>query len=311
LNTSITSSHLNTQTTLVDLSDRDRAWNIHKSRAMKIEGHYRSFPKDRAYAERMSVCSLLLEFRQVPSDEELRLKLSGARFCRVRWCPVCQWRRSLMWKAKALKILPLVLEVYPTYRWLFVTLTIKSCEITELRSTLDHLNKSFKRFSDLKDFPAEGWLKAFEVTRGKDGSAHPHFHILMMVKSTYFNRGYLSLEEWRSMWQKSLRVDYRVQIDVKALDKNHPNFVALLAEVIKYQVKESDLINDKDWFLELTKQMHNTRSISSGGILKEYLKELETEPEDLIGELEGEEGETLARLYFAWQKHCQQYVLVP
>jgi plasmid rolling circle replication initiator protein Rep len=311
LNTSITSSDLNTQTTLADLSDRDRTWNTHKSKAMKIEGHYRASSKDRAYAERMSVCSLLLEFRQVLSDEELRLKLSGARFCRVRWCPVCQWRRSLMWKAKATKILPLVLEAYPKYRWLFLTLTTKNCDIGELRSTLDHLNKSFKRFSLLKDFPAQGWLKTFEVTRGRDGSAHPHFHILMIVKSTYFTTGYLSLEKWRVMWQQSLRVDYRVQIDVKSVDKNHPNFVALLAEVIKYQVKESDLINDKDWFLELTKQMHKTRSISSGGILKEYLKELETDPEDLIGELEEEEGDTLARLYFAWQKHCQQYVLVP
>jgi hypothetical protein len=27
--------------------------------------------------------------------------LSASRFCRVRTCPVCQWRRSLMWKAKA------------------------------------------------------------------------------------------------------------------------------------------------------------------------------------------------------------------
>lgn len=215
-----------------------------------------------------------------------------------------------MWKSKAFKILPLVLEVYPKYRWLFVTFTIKNCEITDLRSTLDHLNKSFKRFSLLKDFPAEGWLKTVEVTRGKNESAHPHFHILMMVKPSYFSTGYLSLEKWKSLWQKSLRVDYPVQVDVKALKNEGANFAAVLAEVIKYQVKESDLINDRDWFLELTDQMHKTRSISSGGILKQYFKELEREPEDLIGEIENEDNDTLVRLYFAWQQQCKQYRLV-
>ena len=311
MNTNITSSDLNAQTPLIDLSPRDRPWDNHRLHATIVEGHYRSSSDYQTYALRTSVCSLLLEFRQVLTEEELRLTLSDARFCRLRWCPVCQWRKSLMWKSKAFKILPLVLEAYPKYRWLFTTFTIKNCEITELRSTLDHLNKSFKRFSLLKDFPAEGWLKTFEVTRGKDGSAHPHFHILMIVKSTYFTTGYLSLSKWKILWQKSLRVDYPVQVDVKALKDEGANFSAILAEVIKYQVKESDLVTDRDWFLELTKQMYKTRSISSGGILKEYFKELEAEPEDLIGELEGEDGETLARLYFAWQQHCKQYRLVP
>ncbi|WP_170869787.1 protein rep, partial [Shigella sonnei] len=27
-----------------------------------------------------------------------RLRLREAHFCRVRHCPVCQWRRSLMWQ---------------------------------------------------------------------------------------------------------------------------------------------------------------------------------------------------------------------
>ncbi|MDI5424891.1 ROK family protein, partial [Salmonella enterica subsp. enterica serovar Kentucky] len=27
----------------------------------------------------------------------------------------------------------------------------------------------------------QGWIRTTEVTRGRDGSAHPHFHTLMMV----------------------------------------------------------------------------------------------------------------------------------
>lgn len=212
-----------------------------------------------------------------------------------------------MWKAKAAKVLPSVLTAYPSYRWLFVTLTIRNCQIGELRSTIAHMNQSFKRLSLLKGFPAEGFLKATEVTRCKDGTAHPHFHILMMVKPSYFGVGYLSIEKWIAMWKQSLRIDYNPITHVKALKPNEANFSAMLSEVIKYQVKESDLVEDRDWFIELTKQLHKTRAISSGGILKEYLKELENEPDDLIGEGEGENDEELAHLFFGWMQHYQQY----
>ena len=306
MTTTITSNDSDCHPPLVSLSPTDKPWDKHRTHSILVERHYRASSSHQSYADRISLCSLLLDFRQVPSEDSLKLKLSSAHFCRVRWCPVCQWRRSLMWKAKAAKILPSVLEAYPKYRWLFVTLTVRNCQIGELRSTLTHLNESFKRLSLLKAFPAEGWLKATEVTRGKDGSAHPHFHIIMMVKPSYFHTGYLSLDKWKSMWAKSLRIDYEPQIDIKALKDNSANFSALLSEVIKYQVKESDLVADRDWFIELTKQLHKTRAISSGGILKQYLKELEDEPEDLIGD-DGEGDDTLAHLYFGWMQHYQQY----
>ena len=303
----ITSNDLNSHTPLSDLSPTDKPWDTHRANASTVQGHYRASFEHQGYADRMSFCSLLLDFKLVATLESFKLKLSSARFCRVRWCPVCQWRRSLMWKAKAAKVLPLVLAAYPSYRWLFVTLTVRNCRVDELRSTISHMNKSFERLSDLKAFPAEGFLKATEVTRGKDGTAHPHFHILMMVKPSYFSTGYLSLHKWKSMWQQSLRIDYEPSIDIKALKDKGANFSAMLSEVIKYQVKESDLTQDRDWFIELTKQLHKTRAISSGGILKEYLKELENEPDDLIGEGEGENDEELAHLFFGWMQHYQQY----
>jgi plasmid rolling circle replication initiator protein Rep len=306
LTTTITPNDLDCHTPLADISPNDKPWDNHRTHSTLVEGHYRASASYQSYADRISLCSLLLDFRLVPTDESLKLKLSSAHFCRVRWCPVCQWRRSLMWKAKAAKILPSVLGAYPKYRWLFVTLTVKNCQIGELRSTLAHMNKSFQRLAELKAFPAEGWLKATEVTRGKDGSAHPHFHIIMMVKPSYFSTGYLSLDKWKNMWQQSLRIDYSPEIDVKALKDKGANFSALLSEVIKYQVKESDLVVDRDWFIELTKQLHKTRAISSGGILKQYLKELEDEPEDLIGD-DGQDDETLAHLFFGWMQHYQQY----
>jgi plasmid rolling circle replication initiator protein Rep len=295
---------------LSDLSERDKPWDKHRTNCDATAVYYKGSEFNQ-YAERMNECSGLLDFRLVPEakDGVYRLKLATARFCKVRHCPVCQWRRSLMWKAKAYKILPQVLEDYPNYRWLFVTLTVRNCAVTELRETLTWMNKGFKRLSELKAFPAVGYIKTTEVTRGKTppGSAHPHFHVLMLVKPSYFGVNYLSQTKWVAMWGKSLRVDYKPILDVQALKPND-SLVGLLAEVIKYSVKESDLTTDREWFLELTRQLHRTKAIAVGGVLRDYLRELECEPEDLIGNTnEGEVDE--GHLYFGWRSKEKKYRL--
>jgi plasmid rolling circle replication initiator protein Rep len=296
---------------LSDLSSHDKPWDKHRANSDVI-GQYYAESEFTRYSERISECSQFLDFRLVFNAETgaYKLKLSSARFCHLRHCAVCQWRRSLMWKAKAYKILPQVLVDYPKARWLFVTLTVRNCTITDLRETLVWMNKGFKRLSELKSFPAEGYIKTTEVTRGKNppGSAHPHFHVLMMVKPSYFSHGYLSQAKWVEMWQKSLRADYQPIMDVQAL-KPQDSLVGLLAEVIKYSVKESDLTSDQEWFLELTRQLHRTKAIAVGGILRDYFRELEQEPEDLIGEdnlSEVDEG----HLHFAWRQRQKKYKLV-
>jgi plasmid rolling circle replication initiator protein Rep len=213
-----------------------------------------------------------------------------------------------MWKAKAYKILPKIVEDYPRYRWLFLTLTVRNCNIADLKETLTWMNKSFKRLTELKAFPGVGWLKSVEVTRGKDGSAHPHFHCLLMVRPGYFGKNYIKQQEWVEMWKGSLRVDYNPVLDVQAVKKSQQP-MQLIPELLKYCTKESDLTADRAWFLELTGQMHKMKAIVTGGVLKEYLRELEEEPEDLVGEnnlAEVDEG----HLYFGWKREKKKYKLV-
>jgi plasmid rolling circle replication initiator protein Rep len=215
-----------------------------------------------------------------------------------------------MWKAKAYKVLPKIVEAYPKYRWLFVTLTRKNVAITDLKATLAAMNRAFQRLVQLKAFPAKGWLRSTEVTRGRDGSAHPHFHCLLMVPSSYFSgSGYLKQSDWVEMWRKSMRLDYNPVIDVRAV-KQGDRPMELIPELLKYCVKESDLVADRTWFLELTKQLHKTRSVATGGVLKEYLKELEQEPDDLIGESDTPEDEAEGTLYFGWKRQSKRYRLL-
>ena len=76
--------------------------------------------------------------------------LKQAIFCRCRHCTTCQWRRSLLWKAMMYQTYDKLREQYPTHRFVFLTLTVKNCEIGELRSTLQHMNKSWQRLKDRK-----------------------------------------------------------------------------------------------------------------------------------------------------------------
>jgi plasmid rolling circle replication initiator protein Rep len=296
---------------LSDLSKKDKPWDKHRKNSDKVADYYRNTEEFDQYATRIDFCSELLEFKMVPDDNSkgINLKLSSARFCRVRHCPVCQWRRSLMWKAKAYKILPRIVETYPKHRWLFLTLTVRNCQITELRDTLAWMNKAWQRLTQLKKFPAVGWIRSTEVTRGKDGSAHPHFHCLLMVKPGYFGKNYVRSSEWVEMWKGSLRVDYQVVLDIKAVRQGDQP-MSLVPEILKYCVKESDLVSDRQWFLELTKQLHKMKAVVTGGVLKEYLRQLEEEPKDLIGKDETETSVDEGHLYFGWKKRKKKYQLI-
>lgn len=295
---------------LSDLSERDRVWDSHRASSDRVASHYRGTEFER-YAERIHYCSEFLDFRLVPDrDSSYRLKLAAARFCHARQCIICCWRKSLATRARAYKALPQVIADYPTARYLFLTLTVKNCAVTELRDTLKWMNQSFSRMTKLKDWQALGYLRTTEVTRGRDGkSAHPHFHCLLMVKASYFGRNYISQAEWVSIWKKALRVDYNPILDVQAL-KTESSLVGLLCEVIKYQCKPNDIVlSDREWFLELTRQLHRTKAVAFGGILKEYFRELDKEvsDEEMIGLTNESDEIDEGHLYFGWKRKEKRY----
>ncbi|PAP01099.1 protein rep, partial [Salmonella enterica] len=66
-------------------------------------------------------------------------------YCRVRHCPVCQRRRSLMWQARFYQSLPKIVADYPDGRWMFLTLTVRNCAIEDLGVTLTSMNAAFQR----------------------------------------------------------------------------------------------------------------------------------------------------------------------
>lgn len=301
---------------LTDVSPKDKPWDKHHENNDKIAAIY-STAEYLNYASRMGQCSGLLLFGSTPADElgQQKIKLRSASFCRVRHCPVCQWRRSLTWKARLGKVLPIIEQAFPKIRWLHLTLSLRSCEIFDLRETLKLMNAAWKRLTQTKKFPVIGYFKAFEVTRGEDGSAHPHFHILLMVEPKYFaGTYYISQKEWVLMWRKALRIDYDPTAHIQAIKVLGDNGTIsdAVKEVAKYTVKPEDLIAEDEWLIELTKQLHKTRAISLGGVLKQYLSEDDaTNQELLLGDDAVTTLDQLVEPHFVanWDKSDSRYVI--
>lgn len=203
---------------LSDYSPKDAPWDVHRGEAQQVEQIYAEAAEFERLAQRMHQCSGLLIFADVPDPEtgELVLRLREAHFCRVRHCPVCQWRRSLMWYARFQKALPEILGRYPNARWAFLTLTVRNCDIKELRATISSMNAAWARLTYRAEFRnVLGWIRTTEVTKGKDGSAHPHFHCMLMLSPSYFARGYITQARWAELWKECLRADYTPIVDVR------------------------------------------------------------------------------------------------
>ena len=67
----------------------------------------------------LTVVQAFLKFGVNPDQGKLVLK--QAFFCVSVICPVCQWRRSLLWRAVMFQQLPNIQERFPTHRWVFLT----------------------------------------------------------------------------------------------------------------------------------------------------------------------------------------------
>ncbi|MEZ2756056.1 protein rep, partial [Escherichia coli] len=276
------------------------------------------------YGERVEGCSGILRFGWSTNEEtgETRLRLRDARFCRVRHCPICQWRRSLMWQARFYQSLPKIVAEYPDARWLFLTLTVRNCPITELGDTLTVMNAAFQRLKDRKEFRGVlGWVRTTEVTHGKDGNAHPHFHTLLMVPPSMLSgREYVKHARWVELWRDCLRVEYDPNVDIRVVKSRKPKdgeslpcsvveqLRGVVVETLKYSTKPADMLVDPEWFLELTRQVHKRRFVAMGGVLKDVLQlERETNEDLIMADGMAEGADDGSRLAFSWRTEAKKY----
>ena len=268
---------------LSQLSERDKIWDKYRAQSLLIEFIYKQEEEFKRLANCIRNCSNYLEFELSLNNS---LVLRHANFCRVRYCYVCVWRKSLYNRAILYRACERIEPEYSNHRFIFLTLTIKNCHVSELRLMLSKMNESWRRLISRKKFMdvVAGWVRSTEITRDSrymNTHAHPHFHSILLVKPGYFSKKYIKQEQWAKIWQECLRVDYVPVIDIRSIRRSRVNDSAVksaIVETLKYSVKQSDInvnVDDqesREWFYTLTRETRNLRFVASGGVFKDAIK---------------------------------------
>lgn len=270
---------------------KERPWKLHKQENLQLVKIYKTarekninlITDSRLFD--LEHCADTLLFAE---NAEGKKKLKSANFCRLRLCPMCQWRRSLKMFGQVQTITDKILERDKSTRFLFATFTVKNVDAENLETCINILNNKFlylvsrnKTFAPAKKLKQNllGYLKAVEVTyNSKDKTYHPHLHVIFAVKSTFFKNSsnYMTKKEWIELWQKALNVDYKPQTDIRVIKTNTGKAIA---EVAKYPVKTAPILSLPDdeaveVLKTLTLSLNKKRFVSYGGIFKTVKQEL-------------------------------------
>lgn len=235
--------------------------------------------------------------------------------CSVRECPMCNARDAAKRAARLSQAVALVQARFPSARWIFLTLTVRNCPVGELRETIQAMNVSWQRLIKRRELRRViGWSRSVEVTRGKDGLAHPHSHVLLCVPPSYFAADYITKHRWIELWRDCARLDYDPSLDVKAVKKASGDDVGvssgMIAEVTKaagYSVKPSEVEDDPSWMVELHEQQSKLRFFSTGGHVKDALKELGLSDDDDDDGDDVSSEDVLNRLLFSYNRSALEY----
>ena len=285
---------------------RDRGWKEKKQLAEQTGAVYsrlanRYVSKEQVYrrrAENLCNCGNTLVFKECPEGHEKFLY--GAFFCKVRLCPLCSWRRALKHGHQVKRVLHELVQEKPKQQFIFLTLTIKNCEGKALKPTTGELLKAWKKISERKFFKnaVSGWFRALEVTYSlKRGDFHPHIHVILAVKPTYFTKDYVKQAKWVEEWQSALKIDYAPVVHVekagskKRISEKQDETLTpgerakLVAEACKYTTKATDvLVGSKLTQEYVLKHMDDAlarrKLVAYGGELLEIFKRLKYEEVD-------------------------------
>ncbi len=256
-------------------SGKERDWKGKKRRSILTAEHFEKAGLH-SKAERMKDCATQLVFKHTGEA----LKLYQAWFCKVRLCPMCNWRRSLKIAYHNKRIVETVNE-RENVRWLFLTLTVKNTDAESLPETISAMFEAFRRLTKYKAFKTSvrGFFRALEVTRDRDthiteerykknpsyykrqglsvgdenpnyGTYHPHFHALLCVPASYFKNKdfYIKQSEWTSLWQKAMKLDYTPIVHIQKVKPKEK-----LDELETYEKDLKKAMKEQNAILEVSK----------------------------------------------------------
>lgn len=220
-------------------------------------------------------------FLQYATDKKVEnRKLFNANFCKNRYCPICSKNKSLK-DAKDVKIITEYLRDLG-FEFLFATLTAPNCSQEDLKEEITKYNKALaKMFKDEKYNFIQGYIRKLEITYNNDlssksfGTFHPHFHLLVCVRKSYFKKAYVSKQVWLADWRKAMNDSSITQIDIKKVSLGRKNNIdKSILELTKYITKDFDFYSDIDVFENFYKGSKGKQMFAYSGIFREARKKL-------------------------------------
>ena len=260
-----------------DAKGRERTWMQHKAEGQLLAVAY-DLAGDPARAARLRTCADSLAYSM---DEAGKLHLQSAAFCRVRLCPVCQWRRSLKVYGQTIEIVRYLAEQRAAaglkpFAYIMLTLTVPNVSGKELGSEITAIHKGWQRIMQRASVRAavHGWMRGTEVTRNAEtGLYHHHIHAVLAVLPSYFtSRQYIRRDKWLQLWRDATRNQSITQVDVR---RCYGSAEAAAAEISKYTAKVSDYVRPDDvdtmqrTVEELDRALAHRRFVAWGGCMKD------------------------------------------
>jgi plasmid rolling circle replication initiator protein Rep len=280
---------------------KERPWVAKKVKTMIVSEDFAGL-KEVNRADRLASCCSWLKFAECNKDGYK--KLIGANFCRDRMCPMCNWRRSRKMAGQISMVLHEAAEREPKMKFIFVTLTVKNCKGEDLDKAIGDMLKGFDKMmkSARVNNICLGFARNLEVTYNRKANTyHPHIHMLMGVKPSYFGgREYINQAEWTSLWWDACKMDYKPVVNTKAVKATADKSMAkTAAEVGKYSVKDSDYGFEDDRKLSmqvlfyLSSALKGRRLIGYGKLFAKvhkelHLQDIESDNADLVGKVDSE-----------------------
>ena len=256
---------------------KDKDWRGRKVLSLKLADIFENLGYKKSLVERVQTCGDVLRFLR---REDGSLKLYQAYFCKNKFCPMCNWRRSMKYSYQTSRIVDGAIKQEPKGHFLFLTLTLRNVVGNDLNKTLTLLTQSFDRLFRRAKVKKNllGYLRSVEVTHNEsDNTYHPHIHVLMMVRPSFFQskKDYITQKEWGYMWSQSLKVDYIPMVDVRAVKEKGKGMRGAILETAKYPTKPIKLdVENKQVVDDLYNGMYRKRQLGFGGLFKTIKKQL-------------------------------------
>lgn len=261
--------------------DPNAQWDKFKEKARALAAFYSTHQnaKIRRWGERIDQCADTLMFEYTRRNGRWVKRLRQARLCRVRTCPVCQWRRSRKIAMELTNKLAAVRKEMPNLQATLLTLTVRSCKLEDLRETCQAMMKGWSKLTRRKLFSGiVGWVRSFEVTPGKRNipdEAHPHIHVLLLHERSISRDDQLYARGLADV----MGLDYIPVCDARAVK----DLDSAIPEIAKYMVKQGRA--KLPWLAEVALAVDKVRAIGCGGTLL-TITEDNFETEDSAEEVE-------------------------